>query len=125
MVKTKEELKNIFVTGAKPTQQDFHDLIDGVEGPKGEQGLTGPKGDTGLQGPKGDVGAQGPKGEQGLKGDTGAQGPAGKDGAAGKDGKDGASITAIELAVDAGGKVTGGTATLSDATTINITVTEG
>lgn len=106
VAKTKEELKSIFVTGARPTQQDFRDLIDGSEGPQGEQGLTGPKGDTGLQGPKGE------------------QGPAGKDGADGKDGKDGASITVIELAVDADGKVTGGTATLSDATTINITVTE-
>ena len=112
MAKTKEELKSIFVTGAKPTQQDFHDLIDAAEGPQGEQGLTGSKGDAGSQGPKGDTGAQGPAGKDGA------------DGQNGKDGKDGASITAIELAVDADGKVTGGTATLSDATTINITVTE-
>ncbi|MFS7388750.1 hypothetical protein AB6884_04485 [Carnobacterium maltaromaticum] len=28
MAKTKEELKTVFVTGAKPTQADFADLID-------------------------------------------------------------------------------------------------
>ena len=28
MAKTKEELKTVFVTGAKPTQTDFADLID-------------------------------------------------------------------------------------------------
>ena len=57
---------------------------------------------SGVQGPKGDTG------------DTGAQGPAGADGK---------SITAIELTTNAEGAVTGGTATLSDNSTIQITVT--
>jgi len=58
---TKEELKQVFVTGAIPTETDFANLIDVA----------------GVQGPKGDVGAQGPAGP---KGDTGAQGPAGANG---------------------------------------------
>ena len=41
------------------------------------------------------------------------------------DGADGLSVTAIELTVDVGGAVTGGIATLSDESTINITVTTG
>lgn len=57
-------------------------------------------------------GVQGPKGE---KGDTGPQGPAGADGK---------SVTAIELTTNAEGAVTGGTATLSDKSTIQITVTQ-
>ena len=73
---TKEELKKIFVTGAIPKQEDFHNLIDvaGKEGPQGPRGEAGAKGDTGEQGPQGDAGAKG------AKGDTGAQGPAGADG---------------------------------------------
>lgn len=70
-------------------------------------------------------GVQGPKGD---KGDTGAQGPAGQDGAQGATGPagaDGKSITAIELTTNAEGAVTGGTATLSDESIIQITVTQG
>lgn len=40
MAKSKEELKKVFVTGAIPKQQDFHDLID-VAGTKGVKGDTG------------------------------------------------------------------------------------
>lgn len=49
---TKDELKQVFVTGAVPTQQNFHDLIDvaGVTGPKGDAGAAGPKGDKGADG---------------------------------------------------------------------------
>lgn len=70
------------------------DASSGVQGPKGDKGDTGPKGDTGAQG---------------------ATGPAGADGK---------SLTAIELTTNAEGAVTGGTATLSDKSTINITVTQ-
>lgn len=82
---TKEELKQIFVTGAIPKQTDFHNLIDvaGKEGPQGPRGEAGAKGDTGAKGAKGDTGEQGPQGDagaKGAKGDTGAQGPAGADG---------------------------------------------
>ena len=99
MAKTKAELKTIFVTGAKPTQADFHDLIEGVQGEQGPQGLQGPKGDTGATGAKGADGANGANGANGL------------------------SITAIALTTDVDGKVTGGTATLSDASTVAITLT--
>ena len=61
------------------------------------------------------LGTQGPKGDKGDKGDTGATGPAGTDGK---------SVTAIELTTNAEGAVTGGTATLSDKSTIPITVTQ-
>ena len=86
------------------------DAASGVQGPKGDKG---DKGDTGPQGPKGDTGAQGPAGQDGAQGATG---PAGADGK---------SITAIALTTNAEGVVTGVTATLSDDSTINITVTQG
>lgn len=75
-------------------------------------------------------GVQGPKGEKGDKGDTGPQGPAVQDGAQGATGAtgpagaDGKSVTAIELTTNAEGAVTGGTTTLSDKSTIQITVTQ-
>lgn len=71
---------------------------------------------SGVQGPKGDTGATGPKGDKGDKGDQGEVGPAGADGK---------SITAIALTTNAEGAVTGGTATLSDESVIQITVTQG
>lgn len=64
------------------------------------------------------LGTQGPKGD---KGDTGAQGATGATGPAGADGK---SVTAIKLTTNAEGAITGGTATLSDKSTIPITVTQ-
>ena len=71
----------------------------------------------GTQGPQGPQGPIGPKGDKGDKGDNGAQGATGPAGA------DGKSITAIELTTNAEGAVTGGTATLSDESTIQIIVT--
>ena len=53
---------------------------------------------------------------------VGPAGPAGPTGAAGKDGTAGASVTALELTTDTGGKVTGGTATLSDGKKVPVTV---
>lgn len=73
-----------------------------------------------LKGDKGDKGATGADGAKGDKGDTGARGPAGANGTNGADGK---SVTAISLTTDADGKVTGGTCTLSDSSSIAITVT--
>lgn len=90
-------------------------------------GVQGPKGDVGPQGPQGLQGPAGPKGDKGDKGDTGAQGPAGQNGAQGATGPagaDGKSITAIALTTNAEGAVTGGTATLSDESIIQITVTQ-
>lgn len=55
---------------------------------------------------------------------SGVQGPKGDTGATGPTGADGKSITAIELTTNAEGAVTGGTATLSDKSTIQITVTQ-
>lgn len=61
----------------------------------------------------------------GLNGWTdAASGTQGPQGPAGQNGADGKSVTAIDLSVDAEGNVTGGTATLSDKSTIEITVTK-
>lgn len=94
------------------------DAASGVQGPKGDtgpQGPIGPKGDKGDKGNKGDTGNTGPQGPAGQTGATGPQGPAGENGA---------SVTAIEFTSDAEGNITGGTATLSDKSTIEITVTK-
>lgn len=58
--------------------------------------------------------------EQGIATASTTPGPAGKDGT---NGKDGVSLTALALTVDGDGKVTGGKATLSDKSTIDVTVT--
>lgn len=55
---------------------------------------------------------------------SGVQGPKGEKGDTGPAGADGKSVTAIELTTNAEGAVTGGTATLSDKSTIQITVTQ-
>ena len=61
---TKEELKAVFITGAVPTEADFHNLIDVA----GEKGAKGDKGEPGA------AGADGAKGDKGDKGDAGADG---------------------------------------------------
>lgn len=104
-----------------PTTWTDGDLITAEKLNKLEAGVQNEQ--VGPQGPKGDTGAQGPKGD---KGDTGAQGPAGADGAPGAQGPagaDGKSVKAIALTTTAGA-VTGGTCTLSDDSTITITVTK-
>lgn len=58
-----------------------------------------------------------------LKGEPGAAGAKGEPGATGATGATGASVTAIELYKDESGAITGGRATLSDASEITITVT--
>lgn len=100
------------------------DAASGVQGPKGEKGDTGPQGPIG---PQGEIGPKGDKGDKGDTGEQGPQGPAGQNGAAGAvgpAGADGKSITAIALTTNAEGAVTGGTATLSDESVIQITVTQ-
>ena len=131
-------IKNIMVSKIAPNSKDVGWLVpleDGTFrlkffGPKGwvdaASGVQGPKGDQGPQGEKGEKGDTGEQGPQGPKGDTGAQGPAGQNGAQGATGPagvDGKSVTAIELTTDESGRVTGGIATLSDESTIKITVT--
>ena len=61
---------------------------------------------------------------KGKDGTNGTPGAAGKDGAAGAPGKDGNSIKSITLIVDAEGKLTGGSATLTDDSVVQITVQE-
>jgi len=59
-------------------------------------------------------------GSDGAKGDPGEKGDPGTNGTNGTDGK---SITAINLVTDATGAIVSGTATLSDDSTINISIT--
>ena len=120
----------------------------GVAGAKGDAGPAGEKGATGdaagfgtptasvdsnVGTPSVTVTSSGPdtakvfdfafknlKGATGAKGDTGAKG---EPGAAGAKGDAGASVTAIKLVKDASGAITSGTATLSDGTSVAITVT--
>lgn len=91
-----------------PTTWTDGDLITAEKLNKLEAGVQNEQ--VGPQGPKGDTGAQGPAGADGA---PGAQGPAGADGK---------SVKAIALTTTAGA-VTGGTCTLSDDSTITITVT--
>lgn len=104
--------KQDWADGDVITAEKLNHIEEGIANEQaGPQGPAGPKGD------KGDPGAAGAKGDKGDAGAAGAKGDKGDTGAAGK------SITAIALTADATGKVTGGTATLSDKSTITITVT--
>lgn len=58
-----------------------------------------------------------------LKGQKGDKGATGATGAAGAKGADGKSVKAISLTADSSGKITGGKCTLSDNSTLTITVT--
>ena len=89
---TKEEILALFTTGKMITQESMEALVGFLEAQKG------PKGDTG---------------EQGLQGVPGTDG---------KDGAEGLSVKAIALTKDEAGVITGGTATLSDDSTVAITV---
>lgn len=70
-----------------------------------------------IRGEKGETGSKGAKGD---KGDTGASG---KDGTNGSNGVDGKSITAISLVKDETGAIISGTATMSDDSVIEISIT--
>ena len=122
-----EQIKALFAAGKTMTQESFASLVDFLQEQKGPKGDTGEAGTPGVAGPKGDkgdpgvAGPAGPKGDTGLTGPKGDKGDTGPKGAAGADGK---SITAITLTTNEGGQVTGGTATLSDQSTIEITVSQ-
>lgn len=120
-----ERIKEVIISNTPPTLTKVGWLLPSKDGTF-KLKFFGPKGwvdaASGVQGPQGPQGIQGPAGLQGEKGDkgvTGAQGPAGQNGA------DGKSVKAITLTTNVEGAVTGGTATLSDDSTIQITVTQG
>lgn len=96
-----------------PTEWKDGDIITAERLNKLEAGVQNEQ--VGPQGPKGDTGETGPQGPKGDTGETGPQGPAGADGAKGDTGATGPA--------GADGKVTGGTATLTDDSTVPITVT--
>ena len=99
--------KQTWTSGETITDVKLNHIEDGIAnieltpGPKGEKGDTGPQG---IQWPKGD------------KGDTGQQGPAGEDGS------DAKQITKVVINTDATDKVTGGTVTFTDESTVEITI---
>ena len=114
----------------------------GAAGAKGEPGATGPTGaaagfgtptatvDANVGTPAVEITATGDDTAKvfafafsNLKGEPGAAGAKGEPGATGATGATGASVTAIELYKDESGAITGGKATLSDASEITITVT--
>ena len=122
-----EQIKALFATGKTMTQESFASLVDFLQeqkGPKGDQGEAGTPGVAGPKGDKGDPGVAGPKGDKGDPGVAGPKGDKGDPGVAGANGADGKSIKAIVLRTNEGGQVTGGTATLSDESTIEITVSQ-
>ena len=104
-----------------PTEWKDGDIITAERLNKLEAGVQNEQ--VGPQGPKGDTGATGPQGPKGDTGETGPQGPKGDTGATGPAGADGKSVKSITLTADGTGKVTGGTATLTDDSTVPITVT--
>lgn len=96
----------------EPTNWTKGDLITAEKLNKLEQGVSNEQ-----------PGPAGPKGDKGDPGEAGATGAPGVKGEKGDQGVPGLSVTAITLTKDASGAVTGGTATLSDNSTVNITVT--
>lgn len=122
MVASKQEILEQIKPGKVITAKLLTDITEFVEAQKG------PKGDAGEQGPAGPAGEQGPTGPKGDQGDPGIQGPAGakgergEQGPAGAKGDAGATIQSITLTKGADGVITGGTATLTDQTTVPITV---
>lgn len=99
--------KQTWTSGEIITDAKLNHIEDGIA----DIELTpGPKGD------KGDTGQQGPAGPKGDKGDTGQQGPAGKNGS------DAKQITKVVINTDATDKVTGGTVTFTDESTVEITI---
>lgn len=122
-----EQIKALFAAGKTMTQESFASLVDFLQeqkGPKGDPGETGPIGPAGPKGDTGEAGTPGVAGPKGDKGDPGETGPKGDQGVPGANGADGKSIKAIVLRTNEGGQVTGGTATLSDESTIEITVSQ-
>lgn len=99
------------------TAKVFNFAFKNLKGEPGIAGSTGEKGEKGDPFTYADFTSEQLAALKGEKGDTGATG------SAGSNGTDGKSITAIALVTDANGAIVSGTATLSDDSTINISIT--
>ena len=97
--------------------------LKGQPGTNGVDGAKGDKGDTGEKGDKGDPFTYADFTTAQLAALKGEKGEPGTNGTNGTNGVDGKSITAINLVTDATGAIVSGTATLSDTSTINISIT--
>lgn len=101
---------------------------DGIDGKQGIQGLPGKDGVDGKQGIQGLPGKDGTNGTDGLQGEKGETGAPGKDGTngkvgtAGKNGTDGSSVASLAFTLGEDGKITGGTATLSNGESIPVEI---
>lgn len=102
--------KQTWTSGETITDVKLNHIEDGITNIELTPGPKGDKGDTGAQGPAG------PKGDKGDKGDAGQQGPAGKNGS------DAKQITKVVINTDATDKVTGGTVTFTDESSVEITI---
>ena len=127
----------ITVTLTNGTTSTFK-VQNGSKGSKGDTGATGSAGKDGTNGTSVTVSKVSESTADGgsnvvtfsdgktvtiKNGSKGSAGSNGKDGTNGTNGKDGLSITAINLVQDATGVITSGTATLSDNSVIDITIT--
>lgn len=97
--------------------------LKGQPGTNGVDGAKGDKGDTGEKGEKGDPFTYADFTAEQLVALKGEKGEPGTNGTNGTNGIDGKSITAINLVTDVTGAIVSGTATLSDTSTINISIT--
>lgn len=84
--------------------------------------LMSASGGEGQPGLPGEDGKDGKDGLPGQPGKDGADGLPGKDGKQGAPGKDASSISSIELTAGEDGQISGGSALLSDGTSIPITI---
>ncbi|WP_455618330.1 hypothetical protein [Eisenbergiella sp.] len=74
MTCNKSNCSNLRCPGTCSAPKDCGKVIQGPQGPRGEQGAMGPQGIRGERGPRGE---QGPQGDQGCPGPVGPRGTAG------------------------------------------------
>lgn len=129
---TADDGNNVITVTLTNGQTSTFTIQNGSKGFKGDTGSTGASGKDGTSVTVTKVNESTADGGSNVvtfsDGKTvtiknGSKGSAGANGTNGTNGKDGLSITAINLVQDGTGVITSGTATLSDNSVINITIT--